>query len=118
MSERRQLKRYPASVPVWCESDDFTLFVHTINVSREGLFVRTSNPPPPQTAFTVVFEKLDVAAEVRVTWVRGRGRSARNGMGLEITRFERGKKSYERFIRAQEDQQPDRPGGMGRDEFD
>jgi len=85
-------------MPVWCEADDFTLYVHTANVSRHGLFVRTSHPLPPETPFTVVFKELMAAAEVRVTWVRQGAGSAHSGMGLQITAFERGESSYAEFI--------------------
>ena len=102
MPERRQLKRYPAHVPVWCEADDFTLYVHTANVSRDGLFVRTSHPLPLNTPFTVVFKELEAVAAVRVSWIRHGVGASQSGMGLEITGFERGENSYLRFIREQD----------------
>lgn len=108
MPERRQLKRYPAHMPVWCEADDFTLYVHTANVSRYGLFVRTSHPLPPNTPFTVVFKELEVAAAVRVSWVRQGAGSSQSGMGLEITRFDRGETSYQHFIDDQDGSDPER----------
>lgn len=98
MSERRQLKRYAAQVSVWCEHDEFTLYLHTLNISREGMFVRTATPLPLGAAFTIVMEEPDVAARVRVSWVRDTGSSAYAGMGLSIVGFERGEKAYQRFV--------------------
>ena len=85
-------------MPVWCEADDFTRYLHTGNISRDGLFVRTFHPLPENTPFTVVIGKIGVAIEVRVSWVRDGAGSRRCGMGLEITGFERGEHDYKRFL--------------------
>jgi hypothetical protein len=97
MSERRRAKRIAARFKVWCEGEQFTLLAETGNVSRSGLFVRTSSPPPPNEQFKVTIDELGMVALVEVSWSRA-GRGARDGMGLRIVSFERGSSEYLHFI--------------------
>jgi hypothetical protein len=98
MPERRRSKRVSARLKVWCEGDDFTLLAETINVSKRGLFVRTSSPPPRSGEFKVTIEELDTVAQVSVCWARGSRDQARGGMGLLIKGFERGASAYEHYV--------------------
>jgi hypothetical protein len=97
MSERRRAKRITARLKVWCEGDHFTLFAETGNVSKTGLFVRTSSPPPANQQFKISIDDLGVVAQVEVCWSRA-GRDPRGGMGLRILKFERGSGEYSHFI--------------------
>jgi hypothetical protein len=97
MSERRRAKRIAARLKVWCEGDHFTLLAETGNVSKSGLFVRTSSPPPAQEQFKIQIDDLGLVAQVEVSWSRG-GRDPRGGMGLRIVSVERGVSEYHHFI--------------------
>jgi hypothetical protein len=97
MSERRRAKRIAARLKVWCEGDQFTLLAETDNVSKTGLFVRTSSPPPRNEQFKIQIDDLGLVAQVEVTWSRG-GRDPRGGMGLRIVAFEHGASEYNHFI--------------------
>jgi hypothetical protein len=98
MPERRSSKRIVARLKVWCEGDDFTLLAESVNVSRRGLFVRTSSAPPGSKHFKLTIQELDAVADVEVRWTRGNREVGRGGMGLLITSFERGAKAFEEFI--------------------
>jgi uncharacterized protein (TIGR02266 family) len=85
---------------VWCEGERLTLYVQALNVSLGGVFVRTSNPPPPGERFRVSFTDLgegEVVAAAEVAWV-ARGGDGQPGMGLRFVGFERGAADYERFV--------------------
>ena len=98
MSERRRDKRYPSQLRVWCEGEDLTLYAEATNVSRGGLFVRTSSPPPPDRALKISMEPLGAVADACVCWVKAGGAGARSGMGLEIRSFLQGQAAYDRFV--------------------
>lgn len=98
MPERRTSKRTTARLKVWCEGEEFTLLAETVNVSRRGLFVRTSSAPPPSGRFKLTIAELDTIAEVVVRWIRGNREVGRGGMGLEIVAFERGAKTFEEYV--------------------
>lgn len=98
MPERRAGKRVPAQLKVWCEGEGFSLLARTNNVSRRGLFVRTSSPPPPDERFTITLEELGVVAEVQLRWTRSPSDPGSSGLGLEITSFVQGGSAYERYI--------------------
>jgi hypothetical protein len=97
MAERRQTKRVATQFRVWCEGDDFTFLTQALNVSRGGLFVRSSQPPPAGRRFAISIEELGAVAEVEVRWVRGGGGS-RSGAGLQIVTFSQGEREWERFV--------------------
>jgi PilZ domain len=98
MPERRRTKRVPTRLKVWCEGEDFTLLAETINVSKTGLFVRTSSPPPSGGELKVTIEELDTVAQVEVRWARSSRDQTRGGMGLHILTFERGAGAYEHYV--------------------
>jgi len=98
MSERRDLKRFPARLKIWCEGEDFTLRVETTNLSRAGLFVRTAHPAPVGTRLQVTIAELDVVVQTEVRWAHHQVGDVRSGMGLNIVSFERGRADYERHV--------------------
>src|SRR5690349_24763698 len=98
MPERRRSKRVPARLKAWCEGDDFTLLAETINVSRDGLFVRTSSPASLRDRFRLTIEELDAVADVEVCWTRKSRDHRRRGMGLRIVGFERGGSEFEHYV--------------------
>jgi hypothetical protein len=98
MPERRISKRTAARLKVWCEGDEFTLLAETVNVSRRGVFVRTSSAPPPSGRFKLTVQELDTVADVEVRWTRSNREVGRGGMGVEIMSFERGGKAFEDYV--------------------
>jgi hypothetical protein len=98
MPERRRSKRVTARLKAWCEGDDFTLLAETINVSKDGLFVRTSSPAPRSDRFRLTIEELDAVADVEVCWTRTGRHQGRRGMGLRIVGFERGGRAFEHYV--------------------
>ncbi len=98
MAERRNGKRVQAQLKVWCEGQEFTLLAETLNVSKQGLFIRTSSPPPPDERFSVTVEELGMAAEVELRWWRSRSDPGRSGLGLEIVEFTKGGGAFERYV--------------------
>ncbi len=98
MPERRRSKRVPARLQIWCEGDDLTLLAETLNVSKTGLFVRTSSPPPAKGRLRVTIEELDTVAQVEVCWARPSVDQGRGGIGLRILSFERGADAYEHYV--------------------
>jgi hypothetical protein len=98
MAEHRSFKRIAARLKVWCEGDDFTLLAEATNVSRQGLFVRTSSATPASGRFKLTIEELGAIADVEVRWRRGNRETGRGGMGLLITGFDRGAKAFEDYV--------------------
>lgn len=98
MPERRSSKRTAARLKVWCEGDDFTLLAEAINVSRCGLFVRTSSAPPPHGRFKLTIAELDAVADVEVRWSRSGREPGRAGMGVQILAFECGAQAFEDYV--------------------
>lgn len=98
MPERRIYKRFPIALQVWCEGSDYTLMVQASNLSSRGLYLRTSNPPPPNTDLKVTIEQIDMVATAHVCWVHQESGNSRSGMGLMIDKFERGQEAFEAYL--------------------
>lgn len=98
MADRRQSKRVTASLKVWCEGDDLTLLSSTLNVSKQGMFLRASRPFAPGSRLTLTIDELGMVAEAEVCWSRSPRDSSQPGVGLVIVSFVRGGVAYERFV--------------------
>jgi hypothetical protein len=98
MPDRRQNKRVTASLKAWCEGEDLTLLSTTLNVSKEGMFLRASRPFAPGSRLTLTVDELGMVAEVEVCWSRGPRDSSQPGIGLAIVSFVRGGVAYERYV--------------------
>jgi hypothetical protein len=98
MADRRQSKRVTASLKAWCEGEDLTLLSSTLNLSKEGVFLRASRPFAPGSRLTLTIDELGVTAEVEVCWSRAPRDSSLPGVGLAILSFVRGGAAYERYI--------------------
>jgi len=96
--ERRSTRRANAQLKVWCEGEAFTLLAETLNLSRRGLFVWTSSPPPVERHFNIVIEELGTEAEVELRWARPANAPGRTGLGLKIVRFLRGAEAFQRCV--------------------
>src|SRR5690348_12094788 len=98
MPERRRSKRITAHLKAWCEGEELTLLSSTVNVSKQGLFLRASRPFMPASRLKLTIEELGVEAEVDVRWSRGPRESSQPGIGVEILSFTRGEAAYERYV--------------------
>jgi len=83
---------------VWCESDEFSLLCRTLNVSKEGLFLRTSRPLEPGARVRLTANELGMIAEGEVRWVRTHREAGPAGAGILLGEIERGRAAYERFV--------------------
>lgn len=101
MNDTRRSPRAPIRHRIWCEGDDVTLYVRTLNASQEGLFIRTPTPVEVGRRFRISFEdpvdSIEVIAEVEVVWSRA-GAPGEPGMGVRIVRFAKGRDEYGRFV--------------------
>lgn len=98
MPERRNHKRFPIALQVWCDVSGYTLLVQATNLSSRGIYLRTSNPPPPNTDLKVTIEEIDMVASAHVCWVHQESGNSRSGMGLMIDEFERGQEAFESYV--------------------
>jgi hypothetical protein len=98
MAERRSSKRTTGTLKVWCEGDDYTLLCRTLNVSREGLFLRTSRPLELGARVRLVANELGLSADGEVRWVRASGEPGPAGAGIAIGSVQRGRDAFERFV--------------------
>ena len=78
-----------------------TLYVQALNVSKEGLFVRTASPPSIGERFRMSFTDesgAEVVATVEVVWRREDAADHAPGMGVRIVNVEKGEAEFERFV--------------------
>jgi hypothetical protein len=83
---------------VWCESEEFTLLSETANLSRGGLFLRTSSTAPPAGPFKVTIDALGVVASVEARWSQRGPEAGVPGMGVAIVGFERGATAFHDYV--------------------
>ncbi|MEM9192068.1 MAG: PilZ domain-containing protein [Myxococcota bacterium] len=96
--ERRTSPRAPVRQRVYCETDAYTLYVQTVNMSEGGMFLRASTPPPG-SRYRISFtdeEGGEVVAEAEPVWIRG---GVEPGVGVRFLSFERGEDHYREFVR-------------------
>jgi hypothetical protein len=109
MSERRRYPRLSFRRRIWCEGDRFTVSLQSVDVSAEGVHLRTSIPPPPGTRLQISLDEIAlgdapaepsgrVVADAEVVWTRGD--SAGGGMGLRIVSFIEGSDLWQRMLLA------------------
>lgn len=98
--DHRRYPRVPVRQHVWCEGEDVTLYVRTVNASDNGMFIRTVSPGRAGRRFRVSFEDngSTVVADVQVVWSREPGQGAEPGMGVEIVAFAKGAEAYHEWI--------------------
>lgn len=98
--DNRRYPRAPIRQRVWCEGDDVTLYVRTLNASERGMFIRTSSVPDEGRRLRITFEEdgVQVVADVRVRWIRPPDDDGEPGMGVEIVEFEQGAEAYRDLI--------------------
>lgn len=99
---------------VWCEAQDATVYVRTLNASEGGLFIRTASPEPEGRRLRISFEHEGqrVVADARVVWRRPTTNGKEPGMGVEILSFEEGGDTYRELVeRSRADGERGQPAG-------
>ncbi|MFW6050329.1 MAG: PilZ domain-containing protein [Myxococcota bacterium] len=98
--ENRRHPRVPIRQRVWCEGEDVTLYVRTLNASERGMFIRTANPAEAGRRLRVSFDGdgNEVVADVQVVWSRQGDDGTEPGMGVEILAFEKGGEAYRHMV--------------------
>lgn len=98
--DNRRHPRVPVRQRIWCEGEDITLYVRTLNASERGMFIRTANPAETGRRFRVSFDEdgQEVIADVEVVWSRQGSEVGEPGMGVEIVEFEKGSAAYRDLI--------------------
>ncbi len=100
-TERRRLRRILKRIPAAFEAGKLRGKGHIKNVSKEGLFVRTSALPPSGASVRIVFHdrngsKIEVRGTVRWTTAQlPAGEVAKPGFGVYIPR---GNESFDDFF--------------------
>jgi hypothetical protein len=103
MSEQRDSSRLRFERRAWCEHQSVTLYLQVSNVSRGGLFLRTSMPLLPGDPLEVSIEGVGgerIVVEVEIVWACRDGRGS--GLGCRLLGFKSGAAAYERLVDALE----------------
>ncbi|MCP4007455.1 MAG: hypothetical protein GY725_25020 [bacterium] len=88
-SERRKLKRAVERIPAAFETASFRGTGYIKNVTKEGLFVRADQLPPPMEPVRVIFHnrdgnKIEVIGSVRWTTDQLQREDTKPGFGMRI----------------------------------
>lgn len=86
----------------WCEHARLTLYLPVSNLSKDGMFLRTTTPFEPGETLKVSFpadgHQPRIVAQVEVVWARRAGPSS--GLGCRVVRFLEGEEAYGRLVRS------------------
>jgi type IV pilus assembly protein PilZ len=88
--ERREHRRYPASIAVDYADGDTFLFAYLQNISEMGIFIRTEEPLPLGTKLRMRFQRDNGESLVlrgEVAWInpyRAGGENLNPGMGVRF----------------------------------
>lgn len=98
--DNRRHSRAPFRQRIWCEAEDATVYVRTLNASERGLFIRTASPEPEGRTLRISFEHEGqrVVADARVVWRRSTTNGGEPGMGVEILSFDEGSDVYRELV--------------------
>ncbi len=94
-AERRRYRRVPIRARCWCEAEAITLYAQIVNVSEQGMFIRTFAPLNRGSAVQIRFVLSDgreISAEALVVWARDSANAFGEppGMGLKFTSIDNG----------------------------
>lgn len=94
-AERRRHRRVPIRARCWCEAEAITLYAQIVNVSEEGMFIRTFAPLKRGSSVSVRFvvgSGREIAAEALVVWARDSANAFGEppGMGLKFVNIDDG----------------------------
>ncbi len=103
--ERRRHQRHYFSKSCWCEDERITMLARIANISRGGLFLKTSNPFPIGDQAVLTFKITDygeIIARVEIVW-HSKGhyilhRPSLSGMGTKIIDIIKGGDIFKMFF--------------------
>ncbi|MDH3359545.1 MAG: PilZ domain-containing protein [Desulfobulbaceae bacterium] len=85
--ERRRTKRIPAQLEVNIVHDDDYIISLSKDISVDGMFIATTNPPPVGSIQTLTFsigELREVSVKAMVMWTNQKENVADHGMGVQF----------------------------------
>jgi type IV pilus assembly protein PilZ len=104
IERRRQELRFDARIKVGFKSDRAFLWEYSEDISKGGIFIKTSNPMPMNSKVQLKLSlpgrdrEISVVGEVIYIVKEGKGRRG-PGMGLQLIEFDKdGKKEMEKYI--------------------
>lgn len=104
IEKRRQEARFDARIKVGFKSDRAFLWEYSEDISKGGIFIRTTNPVPLNSKVQLKLSlpgkdrEISVVGEVIYIVKEGEGKRG-SGMGLQLIEFnEDGKKEIEKYI--------------------
>lgn len=92
--------RIPLRARVWCEDEEITLYVPAVDVSDEGMCVRTGRPfeEGQRVRLGMSGPEGEAVATARVAWSRPTRDTP--ATGLHIEQFVRGRDVFEKMVKA------------------
>lgn len=102
LGERRSDQRFPVRLRCWIQRESITLLGTTLNISRGGVFIRTSPGLEPGTIvhLEIGAEGESFAARGRVVWNSDRQARRGNppGIGVLLTEILSATQRFERLV--------------------
>lgn len=86
-SDRRIIQRFPLDFRVDFVHDTHYIITCSRDVSMDGMFISTSNPPPVGSHVNMIFPgegDLDIEVAALVVWTKGIGQYKNSGMGVQF----------------------------------
>ncbi len=85
--ERRKNPRIPTQFEVNVVNDDDYVISLSKDISADGMFIATSNPPPVGTTQTLIFSIGDlqqISVKAMVMWIHPQNNGRDQGMGVQF----------------------------------
>lgn len=85
--ERRRYPRIPAQIEVNIVHDDDYIISLSKDISVDGMFIATNNPPPVGTIQTLIFsigDLREISVKAMVMWTNQNENVADQGMGVQF----------------------------------
>ena len=85
--EKRRTTRIPARVEVSILHDDDYIISLSKDISVDGMFIATTNPPPVGTTQTLIFnigDLQEIAVKAMVMWTNFKNNGRDQGMGVQF----------------------------------
>ena len=86
-SDRRIIERFPLDFRVDFIHDGHYIISCSRDISMDGMFIRTSNPPPVGSRVNLIFAGeggMDIEIASLVVWSKGAGQYRNSGMGVQF----------------------------------
>lgn len=105
MNSRRAPERHKKRLSVHFGIEEASRVAFTVDISINGMFIKSCNVCPPNTRIRIEFSlenDAKVVLEARVMWAKKVPQNLfhlvkKSGMGVRILRFHTGREHFERF---------------------